>query len=124
MDLEGAGHFRPNAGGNGRVILLTDGTDLPTESGDSEMFDDDDEDEDLDAQVDKFTETALNETNHRHVREGTPGPTHDEAAESKSPPPTEPATPQTAAPAPGANAQAESAKSPPPEGTPAKGDDK
>ena len=52
----------------GRVILLGDGTEVPADHADSEMFDDnDDEHKDLVSQV-------RDEAGSRREREGTPGP--------------------------------------------------
>jgi protein phosphatase 2C family protein 2/3 len=70
MDLDS--RFRPNNGNGGRIILLGDGTEVSTEGGDGEMFDNEDEDKDLDSQVNKYNQAA-NETS-RNDREGTPGP--------------------------------------------------
>jgi len=52
MDLDH--RFRPNSGLGGRIILLGDGTEIPSELADSDMFDHDDEDKDLESQVNKF----------------------------------------------------------------------
>lgn len=72
MDLDS--RFRPNDG-NGRVILLGDGTEVSTGDHDGDMFDNEDEDKDLDSQVNKYNHEADNKS--RQDREGTPGPQHE-----------------------------------------------
>lgn len=65
----------------GRIILLGDGTELNSDSADSEMFDHDEEDRDLDAQVfrgqakenDKGSDSGYS-TDARQQREDTPAP--------------------------------------------------
>ena len=63
-------------GRSGRIILLGDGTEVLTDSDETEMFDHEEEDKDLDSQVARGQSTA--ETG-RATREETPGP---EAPES------------------------------------------
>lgn len=82
-DLEG----RPA----GRVILLPGGTEVLTDSADTEMFDNDEEEKDSKNQVNKSE--GSNEA--RSEREGTPGPTPaNEAAtdseDQKTPSPSQP----------------------------------
>lgn len=64
-----------NGGRSGRIILLGDGTEILTDSDDTEMFDHEDEDKDLESQVTKDS-TKLNADNGdaRSRREETPGP--------------------------------------------------
>ncbi|KKY27656.1 putative protein phosphatase [Phaeomoniella chlamydospora] len=59
-------------GRSGRIILLGDGTEVLTDSDDTEMFDHSEEDKDLDNQV-KKGETPTNDRK-RGEREDTPGP--------------------------------------------------
>lgn len=59
---------------NGRIILLGDGTEVLTDSGDSEMFDQSDEEKDAANQVDKATPQTSDNESARSEREGTPGP--------------------------------------------------
>ena len=57
---------------SGRIILLGDGTEVLTESDDTEMFDHEEEDKDLASQVTKGQRTTNDED--RGAREETPGP--------------------------------------------------
>jgi protein phosphatase 2C family protein 2/3 len=77
--------FRPNSGLGGRIILLGDGTEITSESADSEMFDHDDEDKDYEehqapkAKVNENDAVPIagsGETGAAtlSVRETTPGP--------------------------------------------------
>lgn len=59
-------------GREGRIILLGDGTEVLTESDETEMFDHEEEDKDLDSQVSKGGMKPVDEG--RGAREGTPGP--------------------------------------------------
>lgn len=59
-------------GRSGRIILLGDGTEVLTDSDETEMFDHEEEDEDLDSQVSKSVIKAVDED--RAAREETPGP--------------------------------------------------
>ena len=61
------------AGRSGRIILLGDGTEVLTDSDDTEMFDHTEEDKDLDNQV-KKGEVQSDEKQKRSEREDTPGP--------------------------------------------------
>ena len=62
-------------GRNGRIILLGDGTEVLTESDDTDMFDHDEEDKDLDAQVTKgHVESNDEDSRQRGEREETPAP--------------------------------------------------
>ena len=70
-DMDMDHRTRPLGGRSGRIILLGDGTEVLTDSADTEMFDNDEE-KDLESQVNK-SETAAHES--RSEREGTPGPT-------------------------------------------------
>ncbi|KAF2083839.1 hypothetical protein K490DRAFT_69402 [Saccharata proteae CBS 121410] len=60
---------RISQGLGGRIILLGDGTELSSDSAESDLFDHDEEDKDLESQVDK---TQSNEA--RSQREETPAP--------------------------------------------------
>ena len=71
-DMDMDHRTRPLGGRSGRIILLGDGTEVLTDSADTEMFDHDEEDKDLGSQVDK-SEGGVGES--RSEREGTPGPT-------------------------------------------------
>ncbi|KAI9723495.1 MAG: Protein phosphatase 2C 2 [Chrysothrix sp. TS-e1954] len=68
-DMDMDSRTRDLGGRSGRIILLGDGTEVLTDSADSDMFDHDEEDKDLESQVDK------GQANARSEREGTPGPT-------------------------------------------------
>jgi len=85
LDMDYDHRFRPNSGLGGRIILLGDGTEITSESADSEMFDHDDEDKDYEehqapkAKVnenDAVPTAGSGETGAaiRTVREATPGP--------------------------------------------------
>ncbi|KAK7431728.1 Protein phosphatase 2C 2 [Neonectria magnoliae] len=58
MDAENKGRAFGVGGYRGRVIFLGDGTEVLTDSDDTEMFDNDDEDKDLASQVSKTTTIA------------------------------------------------------------------
>ena len=62
--------------GGGRIILLGDGSEFSNESGDSDMFDQDEEDKDLESQVPKGEagDADSGYTTERSKREETPGP--------------------------------------------------
>lgn len=60
-------------GRSGRIILLGDGTEVLTDSDDTEMFDHSEEDKDLDNQV-KKGEGSSDDDSKRSAREQTPGP--------------------------------------------------
>jgi len=61
-------------GRNGRIILLGDGTEVLTDSDDTEMFDQSEEDKDTANQVKKDTPDTSDVDSTRSQREGTPGP--------------------------------------------------
>lgn len=61
-------------GRNGRIILLGDGTEVLTDSDDTEMFDQSEEEKDATNQVKKDTPDNSNVDTNRSDREGTPGP--------------------------------------------------
>lgn len=70
----------PGMGGrSGRIILLGDGTEVLTDSDETEMFDHEEEDKDLDSQVAKGQSTTKDED--RGAREETPGPEAQESTE-------------------------------------------
>lgn len=71
-DLDLDQRTRGAGGRSGRIILLGDGTEVLTDSDETEMFDHEEEDQDLDSQVAKGQPTS-NEEN-RGAREDTPGP--------------------------------------------------
>lgn len=58
MDAENKGKSFGVGGYRGRIILLGDGTEVLTDSDDTEMFDNADEDKDLESQVSKTPTTA------------------------------------------------------------------
>lgn len=62
-------------GRSGKIILLGDGTEVLTDSDDTEMFDHSEEDKDLDSQVNKNQAPASED--QRSEREGTPAPQSD-----------------------------------------------
>ena len=66
-------------GRSGRIILLGDGTEVLTDSDETEMFDHEEEDKDLDSQVSKGGMKPLDEG--RGAREETPGPEPQKSAE-------------------------------------------
>lgn len=71
-------------GKNGRIILLGDGTEVPTDSDDTEMFDHSEEDKDTENQVSKGTQASNDEESMRSEREGTPAPQPLQRTESPS----------------------------------------
>ena len=76
-------HQSKGAGGrSGRIILLGDGSEVFTDSDDTDMYDHEEEDKDLDSQVTKG-ETAANEED-RGTREETPGPEPQTITEKQS----------------------------------------
>jgi protein phosphatase 2C family protein 2/3 len=80
LDLD---HRTRNFGGrSGRIILLGDGTEVLTDSDDTEMFDRVEEDKDLESQVRKGP--ASEDDMARGEREGTPGPADDTPSTSGS----------------------------------------
>lgn len=58
MDADNKGKSFGVGGYRGRIIFLGDGTEVLTDSDDTEMFDNADEDKDLDSQVPKGSATA------------------------------------------------------------------
>lgn len=80
-DLDLDQRTRGIGGRSGRIILLGDGTEVLTESDETEMFDHEEEDKDLESQVSKG-QTKPNEEN-RGVREETPGPEAPKSAEKQ-----------------------------------------
>ena len=67
LDQRARGGF----GRSGRIILLGDGTEVLTDSDDTDMFDHSEEDKDTENQIKKATPDA---ESARSEREGTPGP--------------------------------------------------
>ena len=82
---------RGYGGKNGRIILLGDGTEVLTDSDDTEMFDHSDEDKDSENQVSKGSGTSAtsDEESIRSEREGTPAPQSVQRTASPSSTPTE-----------------------------------
>lgn len=78
-------------GRSGRIILLGDGTEVLTDSDETEMFDHEEEDKDLDSQVSKGGVNSMD--GGRGAREETPGP---EPQNSTEQPRTEPSVHQDA----------------------------
>ncbi|KAF2100387.1 type 2C protein phosphatase [Rhizodiscina lignyota] len=71
--------------GGGRIILLSDGTELSHDHEDTEMFDNDDEERDLDAQVNRIQEIEGDDDEdqeNRNQREETPAPSSAPKAET------------------------------------------
>ncbi len=74
----------------GKIILLGDGTELLTDSDDTEMFDHSEEDKDLDSQVNRSHANANDDTRDtRSEREGTPAPGSVEASSTADSPDVE-----------------------------------
>ena len=71
-------------GRSGRIILLGDGTEVLTDSDETEMFDHEEEDKDLDSQVGKGG-PQTEESRARSEREETPGPQPQPSKEQVSP---------------------------------------
>ena len=65
---------RGGFGNRGRIILLGDGTEVLTDSDDTDMFDHSEEDKDTENQVKKNTSDTSDVDSTRSEREGTPGP--------------------------------------------------
>ena len=72
-DMDVDQRTRGVGGRSGRIILLGDGTEVLTDSDETEMFDHDEEDKDLDSQVNKGGPQS-EESRSRSEREETPGP--------------------------------------------------
>jgi len=75
---------RTRGGRSGRIILLGDGTEVLTDSDETEMFDHEEEDKDLDAQVAKGQPKQDDEV--RGQREETPAPEPQNAIEKQQTP--------------------------------------
>ena len=71
-------------GRSGRIILLGDGTEVLTDSDETEMFDHDEEDKDLDSQVGRGGPHS-EESRSRSEREATPGPQSQPSKDQVSP---------------------------------------
>lgn len=71
-DIDMDSRTRGIGGRSGRIILLGDGTEVLTDSDETEMFDQEEEDKDLDSQVSKGKPQQNDEG--RNAREETPGP--------------------------------------------------
>lgn len=83
MDAENKGKSFGVGGYRGRIIFLGDGTEVLTDSDDTELFDNADEDKDLESQVSKNNSTSTE-------KENAPTSTADAAAaESKQEPETQ-----------------------------------
>ena len=80
-DLDLDQRTRGIGGRSGRIILLGDGTEVLTESDETEMFDHEEEDKDLESQVSKGQTNSKDE--NRGVREETPGPEAPTSAEKQ-----------------------------------------
>jgi protein phosphatase PTC2/3 len=80
LDLDN--RSRGFGGKNGRIILLGDGTEVLTESDDTDMFDHSEEDKDTENQVSKGTPATSDEESMRSEREGTPAPQSVQRTES------------------------------------------
>lgn len=63
VDLENKGKPFGIGGYKGRIIFLGDGTEVLTDSDDTEMFDNAEEDKDLESQVSKATSTTSKDSN-------------------------------------------------------------
>ena len=85
LDQRARGGF----GRSGRIILLGDGTEVLTDSDDTEMFDHSEEDKDTENQIKKGTPDTSDVESARSEREGTPGPQlADESKTSDNPGPS------------------------------------
>ena len=72
LDLD---HRSRGYGRSGRIILLGDGTEVLTDSDDTEMFEHSEEDKDAPNQVNKAgSDTSAEDSTARKEREDTPGP--------------------------------------------------
>lgn len=88
-DLDLNQRTRGIGGRSGRIILLGDGTEVLTDSDETEMFDHEEEDKDLDSQVTKGKAKSSEEG--RAERGETPGPeTAPSIEQSRTPEPIEP----------------------------------
>ena len=85
LDQRARGDF----GRSGRIILLGDGTEVLTDSDDTDMFDHSEEDKDTENQIKKSTPDTSDIDSARSEREGTPGPqTADDSKTSDNPGPS------------------------------------
>lgn len=82
LDLDN--RSRGFGGKNGRIILLGDGTEVLTDSDDTDMFDQGEEDRDTDNQVSRGSSTTTDTEFTRSEREGTPAPQSVQRTESPS----------------------------------------
>ena len=73
-ELDSDQRARGGFGRNGRIILLGDGTEVLTDSDDTDMFDHTEEDKDTENQIRKSTPNTSDIESARNEREGTPGP--------------------------------------------------
>ena len=80
LDLDN--RSRGFGGKNGRIILLGDGTEVLTDSDDTDMFDHSEEDKDTENQVSKGTPATTDTESMRSEREGTPAPSSLQRTES------------------------------------------
>lgn len=83
-DLDLDQRNRGVGGRSGRIILLGDGTEVLTDSDETEMFDHEEEDKDLASQVSKGQMKVVDES--RADREETPGPESHDASERQQTP--------------------------------------
>ncbi len=82
-------HNRGLGGRAGRIILLGDGTEVLTDSDETEMFDHDAEDKDVEAHVTKGqTQSTEDQSERRNEREETPAPQPKEVNELQRTPET------------------------------------
>ncbi len=85
LDQKARGGF----GRSGRIILLGDGTEVLTDSDDTDMFDHSEEDKDTENQIKKGTPDTSDIDSTRSEREGTPGPqSSDDTKKSDNPGPS------------------------------------
>ena len=79
-------HTRGLGGRAGRIILLGDGTEVLTDSDETEMFDHDAEDKDLEAHTKGQKQSNEEEAERRSEREDTPAPQPKETTELQQTP--------------------------------------
>jgi protein phosphatase PTC2/3 len=75
---------RGGYGNRGRIILLGDGTEVLTDSDDTEMFDTTHEEKDTEHQIKKAAPETADVDAARSEREGTPGPQEQKKSSSDS----------------------------------------
>lgn len=94
MDAENKGKSFGVGGYRGRIIFLGDGTEVLTDSDDTEMFDNADEDKDLESQVSKNNPTSNEQDAGSSSKAGTAAPEsrQDQALQSKTSQSTETAS--------------------------------